>query len=93
MTEELKQSEQSEFTTHVKAAGEAARQQWKSLVPKEFWIHRRRARREMLLAMRSLVDSAITHLEDGEPEEEPVAKPKPRRRTTKQKVEVDDSED
>lgn len=93
MTEELKQPEQSEFTIHMKAAREAARQQWKSLIPKEFWVQRRKARREMLLAMRSLVDSAISHLEEGPLEEEPAPKPKPRRRTTKQKVEVDDTEE
>jgi hypothetical protein len=34
------------------------------LLPDEFWAHRRAARRERLLACRSLLDSAIEHLEE-----------------------------
>ena len=40
----------------------------KGILPHEFWEHHRAAHREMLLAMRSLVDAAITALEE-EPKE------------------------
>jgi hypothetical protein len=41
----------------------------KDLVPEEFWQHRRAARRETLLAVRSLVDAAIERV-DKEPEQQ-----------------------
>lgn len=37
-----------------------------AFLPEEFWEHRRAARREMLLAMRSLIDAAIERVEQGE---------------------------
>ena len=77
-----KTSETSEFGNHMKEAGRATIKQWKSLFPKEFWDHGRVARRELLLAMRSLVDVAIEHLE---PKEETAKKAKSPR---KAKVEV-----
>jgi hypothetical protein len=76
--------EELEFVQHTKAAGEAVMKQWKSLIPKEFWEHRRTARRETLLALRSLVDAAIERLEDAE--ENPHRQ---RRSNRKVKVEVD----
>ena len=82
--EEKVQPETSEFGKHVKEAGRAAVKQWKSLIPPEFWEHGRVARRETLLAMRSLVDVAIEHLE--EKGEAPSKKPAPPR---KAKVEVE----
>jgi hypothetical protein len=57
------QSEPSEFVEHMKEAGKATVDQWKSLIPQDFWDHGKAARREVLLAMRSLVDSAIDRLE------------------------------
>jgi hypothetical protein len=38
----------------------------KELLPEEFWEHRRAARRETLLALRSLLDAAIETTEKGE---------------------------
>ncbi len=38
----------------------------RSLLPEEFWEHRRAARREMLLAARSLIDAAIERVERQE---------------------------
>lgn len=38
----------------------------RSLLPEEFWEHRRAARREFLLAARSLIDVAIERLEEEE---------------------------
>ena len=84
MSEETKvQAETSEFVKHVKEAGRSVARQWGSLIPKEFWQHGRAARREALLALRSLVDSAISRLEE---KENPAPKSTPQRKT---KVEVE----
>lgn len=37
------------------------------LLPEEFWHHRRAAKREVLLALRSLLDAAIERLEEKPP--------------------------
>jgi hypothetical protein len=75
--------EEPEFVQQTKAAGEAMMKQWKSLIPKEFWEHRRTARRETLLALRSLVDAAIERLEDSE------ENPRRRRSSSSRKVKVE----
>ena len=66
MSEEEKVKEPSEFAQHMKAARKARKAQLKSLIPESFWEHGREAQREMLLAMRSLVDGAIEHLEKAD---------------------------
>jgi hypothetical protein len=48
-----------EARSHVKAAGESIRRGIEEIIPKGFIEHRRAARKEMLLAMRSLIDAAI----------------------------------
>ncbi len=48
----------------------------KSFLPEEFRSHVRASRKEMLLAMRSLIDAAIEHLEE-----------QPKKKATKIKVE------
>lgn len=65
MTKKAQETERqpSEFGTHVKAAGSAVVNQWKSLIPKDFWAYGREAKRESLLAVRSLIDGAINKLE------------------------------
>lgn len=78
------QREPSEFVQHMKSAAKAMRKQWGSLIPEEFWQYRREARREMLLALRSLVDAAIERLERSE--EKPANRPPMRR---KARVEVE----
>ena len=80
--EEQDQPEVSEFGKHIKAARHAAVEQWQSLIPQEFWNHGRVARREFLLAMRSLVDVAIEHLEQKEDSDAKAKAPR------KAKVEV-----
>ncbi len=75
--ETANKAEQPEFVKHAKAAGKATLNQWKSLIPKEFWQHGREARRETLLALRSLIDDAIERLEKAEnpkPSQRKVAK-------------------
>ncbi len=54
-----------EAREHVKAARDSLRMGWEELIPRGFIEHRRAARREMLLAMRSLLDAAIERMEGG----------------------------
>jgi hypothetical protein len=49
---------------HFRAAGEAMRQSVEGLFPPEFIEHRRAARREMFLAARSLIDHALSRMEE-----------------------------
>ncbi len=48
-----------EAREHMKAARASLRETFEDLLPKGFVEHRRAARREFLLAMRSLLDAAI----------------------------------
>ncbi len=48
-----------EAREHVKAARTSLRRGMEELIPKEFLQHRRAARREMLLAVRRLLDAFI----------------------------------
>ncbi|NDJ52802.1 MAG: hypothetical protein GYB68_06940 [Chloroflexi bacterium] len=57
------QAEPSDFIKHLQNAGQATAKQWGSLIPAEFWQHGREARRETLMAFRSLLDAAIDGLE------------------------------
>ncbi len=59
-----------EAREHMKAARKAFRNGMGAWLPAGFVQHRRAARREMLLAMRSLVDAAIGHLEEATGETE-----------------------
>ena len=64
MTEKTHHAEEGnsllrEARQHAKSARESMRQSLRELVPPGFMEHRRAARREMLLAMRSLLDAAI----------------------------------
>lgn len=52
-----------EARDHVKAARDSFRLSIQDLIPKGFIEHRRAARKEMLLAMRSLLDAAIERTE------------------------------
>ncbi len=52
-----------EAREHVKAARNSLRKGVEEFIPKEFLQHRRAARREMLLAMRSLLDAFIERTE------------------------------
>jgi hypothetical protein len=48
---------------HLKAARQAMRKSFETLLPPGYLDHRRQARKEFLLAMRSLVDLAIDRVE------------------------------
>lgn len=52
-----------ETRQHLKAARSEMRESFKSLFPPEFIEHRRTARREMLLAVRSLIDHTLERME------------------------------
>lgn len=53
-----------ETSEHLHAAREAFRRSYEALFPPEFLAHRREARREMLLAARSLIDHALKRMEE-----------------------------
>ncbi len=57
-TEKLREARE-----HMKAARASFRETFADLLPKGFVEHRRAARREFLLAMRSLLDAAIERAE------------------------------
>lgn len=68
-TEKDKMEEEGWREEAVKSVQEAwsdFRASLRSFLPEEFWEHRRAARREMLLAMRSLIDAAIERIEEEE---------------------------
>jgi hypothetical protein len=71
------------FREHMCAARKAWLGSWRVLIPEEFWEQRRAARREMLMAARSLIDGALERLEE---------KPAPKRKTTARKVKVEAAE-
>jgi hypothetical protein len=52
-----------EARDHAKAARDSMKKSFEELIPHGFLEHRRAARREMLLAMRSLLDAAIERME------------------------------
>ncbi len=53
-----------EARQHMRAAREEMRESIRGFLPPEFFEHRRKARKEMLLAWRSMIDSALEHLEE-----------------------------
>jgi hypothetical protein len=57
-----------EAREHAKAARESLRRSFQELLPPGFIEHRRAARREMLLAVRSLLDAAIERTEKKQAE-------------------------
>ena len=58
-----------EVRQHVRAAREEMRESMKAFLPPGFVQHRKNARREMLLAWRSLIDSALERMDEKETEE------------------------
>ena len=52
-----------EVHQHMKAARQALRKSFEAWLPDGFLEHRRAARKEMLQAMRSLIDAAIDRME------------------------------
>jgi hypothetical protein len=58
-----------EVREHARAAREELRESMKALLPPGFIEHRKKARKEMLLAWRSLIDSAIERMDEKKEEE------------------------
>jgi hypothetical protein len=54
---------------HIRAAREEMRDSIRSFLPPGFVEHRRKARKEMLLAWRSLIDSAIERMDNKKEED------------------------
>ena len=55
-----------EAREHMHAARAEMRESMKTLFPPEFITHRRAARREALLAARSLIDHALQRIEEAD---------------------------
>jgi hypothetical protein len=51
---------------HLRSAREEMRGAWEALFPPEFITHRRAARREFLMAARTLIDHALERIEARE---------------------------
>ena len=58
-----------EVRQHVRAAREEMRESVRAFLPPGFVEHRKKARREMLLAWRSLIDAALERMEEKKEEE------------------------
>ena len=58
-----------EVREHARAAREELRASMKAFLPPGFVEHRKQARKEMLLAWRSLIDSAIERMDETKNEE------------------------
>jgi len=56
----------NEARQHAKAARAEMRKSWATLLPPDFVAHRRKARKEMLLAARELINHALDRLETPE---------------------------
>jgi hypothetical protein len=61
--EKMEEHIPSEAREHMKAAREAMRESVRVLFPPEFIEQRRAARREMLLAARSMIDHALERMD------------------------------
>ena len=55
-----------EARQHAKAAREEMRKSWATLLPPEFVAHRQKARKEMLLAAREMINHALDRLDTHE---------------------------
>ncbi len=55
-----------EARQHARAAREEVRESMKSFMPPEFWEHGKKARKEMLLAWRSMIDAALERMDRKE---------------------------
>ncbi len=53
-----------EAREHVRAARDELRDSIRALLPPEFIEHRRKARKEMLLAWRSFIDAALERIDE-----------------------------
>jgi hypothetical protein len=51
---------------HARAAREEFRESMKAFLPPQFWEHSRKARKEMLLAWRSMIDAALERMDRNE---------------------------
>jgi len=55
-----------EVRQHARAAREELRESVKAFLPPEFFEHRKKARKEMLLAWRSMINAALERMEEKE---------------------------
>ncbi len=66
---EAKPEREMSWEDHLAAAIKGFRREWRmGMLPEEFWSHQRAARREMLMAWRSLLDAKIAKIDKAEHE-------------------------
>jgi hypothetical protein len=53
-----------EARQHANKAHEEMRKSWEAFLPPKFVEHRKQARKEMLMAARSMIDAAIEYIEE-----------------------------
>ncbi len=58
-----------ETRQHMRAARDEFRRSVRGMIPRGFVEHQRRARREMLLAWRSMIDSRLSRLDEEQAED------------------------
>jgi hypothetical protein len=51
---------------HARAARQEMRESMRAFLPPKFWEHSQRARKEMLLAWRSMIDAALDRMDEKE---------------------------
>ena len=64
--EKIRRWPPEETRQHMSVARSEIRESYKSLFPPDFVEHRRAARREMLLALRGMIDHALDRMEAKE---------------------------
>ena len=57
-----------EVRQHARAARQEMREGMKSFLPPDFWEHSKKARKEMLLAWRSMIDAALDRMDEKDEE-------------------------
>jgi hypothetical protein len=55
-----------EVRQHARAARDELRESVKAFLPPEFFEHRKKARKEMLLAWRSMINAALERMDEKE---------------------------
>ncbi len=66
---EVKPEREMSWEDHLAEAVKGFRREWRAgMLPEEFWSHQRAARREMLMAWRSLLDAKIAKIDKAEKE-------------------------
>ncbi len=67
-TDEKEKTWEDHLAAAIKSFRKEMKERRMDMFPEDFYVHRRAARREMLLAWRSMIDARITKLDEEEKE-------------------------